>query len=128
MAGTICHAHSGAPHTGSESPRARTFASRPPAFRAAACRASLRTCPGREVDGWARTAVRDQGPGIAPGVQQHVFVFERFERGATAGRAGYGLGLRIVQELVRLHGGEVAVEIAAGRGTTFVVTLALRRD
>ncbi len=71
----------------------------------------------------ARIEVSDQGPGIPEGEQGHVF--ERFERGAQrADRAGsYGLGLWIVRELVRLHGGTVEVGEAKGGGARFVVTL-----
>ncbi|HZR11435.1 MAG TPA: hybrid sensor histidine kinase/response regulator [Myxococcales bacterium] len=68
--------------------------------------------------------VRDQGPGLQPGEREHVFL--RFERGVRTDRAGYGLGLWIVRELVRLHGGEVTVESAPGDGATFRVTLPLR--
>lgn len=74
----------------------------------------------------ARIAVTDHGPGLPPGTQQNVF--ERFERGVTADRAGYGLGLWIVRELVRLHGGDVVVESTPGQGATFVVTLPLQPE
>jgi hypothetical protein len=36
---------------------------------------------------------------------------------------GSGIGLALVQELARLHGGEVRVESATGRGSTFTVTI-----
>ena len=45
--------------------------------------------------------VSDQGPGIAPGLEQAVF--ERFRKDSRS--AGTGLGLAIVQEVVRAHGG-----------------------
>jgi signal transduction histidine kinase len=78
----------------------------------------------RVSDGSARITVSDGGPGIPPSVQAHVF--DRFERGTAAERAGsYGLGLWIVRELVRLHGGSVTVESAPGEGATFAVTLPL---
>lgn len=53
-------------------------------------------------------------------------LFERFHRVAgTRGRTheGTGIGLALVQELVRLHSGEIAVTSELGRGTTFSVTL-----
>ncbi|HXF81779.1 MAG TPA: HAMP domain-containing sensor histidine kinase [bacterium] len=69
--------------------------------------------------------VADSGPGIPPEDLPHVF--QRFYRGSrarsTAG--GVGLGLAIVASLVRAMGGEVAVQSAAGRGTTFRVVLPL---
>jgi signal transduction histidine kinase len=79
----------------------------------------------RQVGESARISVSDQGAGIAAAEQENVF--RRFERGATAAdRGGYGLGLWIVRELVRLHGGEVTVESAPGQGATFHVTLPLQ--
>ncbi len=72
----------------------------------------------------ARITVSDRGPGISDHEREHVF--ERFDRGAAPdASAGYGLGLWIVRELARLHGGTVALESAAGCGATFTVTLPL---
>jgi DNA-binding response OmpR family regulator len=68
--------------------------------------------------------VRDTGIGIPPG--QIDRVFDRFHRVENArGRSyeGSGIGLALVQELVRLHGGEVRVESQPGRGSVFTVTL-----
>jgi len=66
--------------------------------------------------------VRDDGPGIPP--DQAERVFERFHRGAEARSddGGAGLGLAIVAEIARLHGGGCEVVPDAG-GTTFVVRL-----
>jgi signal transduction histidine kinase len=71
----------------------------------------------------ARITVSDRGPGIADADRDHVF--ERFDRGTATDAAGYGLGLWIVRELARLHGGGVTLESTAGRGATFTVTLPL---
>ncbi len=72
--------------------------------------------------GLARLAVTDTGPGIAPEDQPHVF--ERFWRGrGDAGRAGSGIGLAIVAELVRAHGGRVVLDSTPGEGSTFTVVL-----
>jgi two-component system, OmpR family, sensor histidine kinase TctE len=61
--------------------------------------------------------VEDNGPGIAPEHQAHVF--ERFYRAAAAGVSGSGLGLAIVQEIARQHGAQVQVHspVRDGRGT-----------
>ena len=60
--------------------------------------------------------VEDDGPGIAPEHQAHVF--ERFYRAAAPGVSGSGLGLAIVQEIARQHGGRVELysPLADGRG------------
>jgi two-component system sensor histidine kinase TctE len=61
--------------------------------------------------------VEDDGPGIAPEHQTHVF--ERFYRAAAPGVSGSGLGLAIVQEIVRQHGGRIELRspVARGKGT-----------
>jgi signal transduction histidine kinase len=66
--------------------------------------------------------VHDDGPGIAPNLLPHIF--ERFTQGDEA-RAirGSGLGLAIAKALVDSQGGTISVDTAAGRGTTFTVTL-----
>jgi two-component system, OmpR family, sensor histidine kinase MtrB len=57
-------------------------------------------------------AVEDHGPGVPP--EERDLVFERFARGAVAGRRsssdGAGLGLALVDEHIRMHGGRVWVE------------------
>ncbi len=70
--------------------------------------------------------VADTGAGIAPDELEHVF--ERFHRARAAeGRSheGTGIGLALVRELVRLHGGTIAVESEPGAGSAFTVTLPL---
>ena len=79
--------------------------------------------------GHARLTVRDTGTGIP--AHELPRVFERFHRvEGAAGRSfeGSGIGLALVQELVRQHGGEIAVasRVAGpdgGGGTTFTVTI-----
>jgi two-component system OmpR family sensor kinase len=76
---------------------------------------------------WAEVTVADEGPGIPGDVQPRIF--ERFWRGdPSRGRTaagGAGLGLSIVDALVRAHGGTIAVESAPGRGTAFTMRLPL---
>src|SRR5262245_39130559 len=70
--------------------------------------------------------VRDTGTGIPAGDVPHLF--ERFHRVKGArGRSleGSGIGLAMVQELVKLHGGEVRVESEVDHGSTFTVTIPL---
>jgi signal transduction histidine kinase/GAF domain-containing protein len=78
--------------------------------------------PGR---GWAVISVRDTGVGIPYKDQPHIF--DRFYRGeqANLGTPGTGLGLAIVREILDLHEGEILLESAPGRGSTFTVLLPL---
>ena len=74
-----------------------------------------------------RVVVEDHGPGVPTAEREHLF--ERFYRGGRAGQReagqGTGLGLSLVAEHVRLHGGRVWSEDAPGGGTRFVVELPL---
>jgi signal transduction histidine kinase len=65
--------------------------------------------------------VADTGTGIAPEEVPHLF--DRFWQGHKAGRQGAGLGLPIVKGVVEAHGGNVWVESAPGRGSTFFFTI-----
>jgi two-component system, OmpR family, sensor histidine kinase BaeS len=70
----------------------------------------------------ARLCVADTGTGI-PGDEQPR-IFDRFWRGRqAAGVAGSGIGLAVVAELVRAHGGRVTVTSVPERGTQMIVTL-----
>ena len=61
--------------------------------------------------------VQDDGPGIAPDHQAHVF--ERFYRAAPSGVNGSGLGLAIVKEIANQHGAlmQLTSPVEKGRGT-----------
>lgn len=70
--------------------------------------------------------VRDHGPGVPLAERQRIF--ERFVRGrdASAGpHAGSGIGLVVVQSLMRAMGGEVGVEDAPGGGADFQLRVPL---
>ena len=70
-------------------------------------------------------SVRDRGIGIA--LEDQKRIFDRFERAGLDKRiTGLGLGLWIVREIVRAHGGRVGVESALGQGATFTVALPLK--
>ena len=68
-------------------------------------------------------AVEDNGVGIAPREQKRIF--RRFYRvdQRLAGAGGSGLGLSIVQGIVRAHGGRIQVQSAPGKGSTFAIHL-----
>jgi two-component system sensor histidine kinase/response regulator len=81
--------------------------------------------------GTVRVKVSDQGDEVALSVQNRgepipeealARLFEPFRRGG-ASREGMGLGLYIVSEVVRAHGGTVGVTSTAADGTTFTVGL-----
>jgi signal transduction histidine kinase len=76
-----------------------------------------------------RLAVADSGVGIATDELPHIF--DRFRQaggGATREYAGTGIGLALVKEIAKLHGGEVTVHSQQGRGSTFRVTIPLGKD
>ncbi len=81
----------------------------------------------KAMNGKIEIAVRDTGIGIAP--EDHAAVFEEFKqvgRDYTRKAEGTGLGLALTRRLVELHGGEIALESALGKGSTFTVRLPLR--
>lgn len=72
----------------------------------------------------ATLTVEDQGHGLSSREQREVF--HKFARGAAArehGVKGTGIGLTMVQHIVRAHGGTVAIDSAPGRGSRFTVVL-----
>ena len=85
---------------------------------------SIAVALGVNAGGEAELTVSDTGIGIA--AEELPRLFERFHRVAGAvGRSieGSGIGLALVQELVRLHGGRIDVDSTPGQGTRFRVTL-----
>ncbi|CAL9538781.1 ATP-binding protein [Streptomyces sp. enrichment culture] len=72
--------------------------------------------------GTVRLCVADEGPGLAE--EDAARVFDRFFR--AGGGAGSGLGMAIVQGVVRAHGGEVTVRTAPGEGLAVTVELPAR--
>jgi signal transduction histidine kinase len=71
-------------------------------------------------DNYAVIAVHNAGPPIPPGKLDSLF--DPYRR-ATSSRGGVGLGLYIVDQIARAHGGSVQVSSNAEHGTTFVVRL-----
>jgi signal transduction histidine kinase/DNA-binding response OmpR family regulator len=69
-----------------------------------------------------RISVSDSGPGIPEADIPHIF--EKFRRGRSEGsRRGTGLGLTIVDYLVRAHKGKIEVTSKLGKGSKFMFTL-----
>jgi signal transduction histidine kinase len=74
-------------------------------------------------------SVRDTGIGIDKADLAHIFDrFHRVEGACGRSQEGSGIGLALVQELARLHGGSARVESEIGRGTTFTVSVPRGRD
>jgi signal transduction histidine kinase len=77
----------------------------------------------RTPDGGALLSVRDHGPGIPEGERERVFEpFYRRPGTAESGR-GSGLGLALVRQIARHHGGDVTCRGAEGGGSMFEVRL-----
>ena len=78
----------------------------------------------RVVGGTAiRLEVRDDGPGIAPELQPHLFErFVRADRARSRDSGNSGLGLAIAQSIVEAHGGTITVT-SGGGATSFTITL-----
>ncbi|MCJ7584513.1 MAG: ATP-binding protein, partial [Anaerolineales bacterium] len=78
-------------------------------------------CPDRKH--WAME-VQDTGMGIPEDEQEHIFdPFRQVDNSMTRKYAGFGLGLSIVNQLVALMGGDVAVKSTVGVGSVFTVIL-----
>jgi signal transduction histidine kinase len=78
----------------------------------------------RTENGWVRIDVRDNGIGLSPDEQVHLFDrFFRAQQPAMQGVEGTGLGLPITRVLVESHGGKITVASAPGEGSTFSFTL-----
>jgi PAS domain S-box-containing protein len=83
------------------------------------------TMSARQTDGRVHIEVADTGIGIDPLFLPHVFDrFRQADSATTRRYGGLGLGLAIVHDLVRLHGGDVQVRSdGMDQGSTFTVTL-----
>lgn len=79
----------------------------------------------RRLSGSVVVAVVDTGAGVAPADLERIF-----EQGvrATSARPGSGLGLAVVREVAREHGGDVEVESSPGQGATFRLVLPAASD
>jgi sigma-B regulation protein RsbU (phosphoserine phosphatase) len=73
------------------------------------------------TEGTVRVSVHNEGRPIPPEVQARLF--EPMVRGSDAVAQGVGLGLFIVREIARAHGGQVELQSSAEAGTSFTVVL-----
>ncbi|HEX9560052.1 MAG TPA: response regulator, partial [Candidatus Dormibacteraeota bacterium] len=81
---------------------------------------------GRQVDSWAEIAVSDTGIGIAAEDLGRLFTeFQQLDAGPARQQEGTGLGLALTRRFAELHGGQVSVESAPGKGSTFTLRLPL---
>ena len=72
----------------------------------------------RRSAGGIEVTVRDHGPGVPDDMKDRIF-----EPYVTTRKGGTGLGLALVRQTVRAHGGHVTVSDAAGGGAQFTITL-----
>jgi signal transduction histidine kinase/ActR/RegA family two-component response regulator len=89
-------------------------------------RLGLRAAPGADGDGGVEISVADTGIGMSPAQIAGLFRPYAQAEASTAKRyGGTGLGLAICRKLAHMMGGEIGVESAPGRGSTFRVWLPL---
>jgi signal transduction histidine kinase len=85
--------------------------------------------PGQEVSvavsAQASISISDRGRGVAPADRERIF--ERFSRGDGGTSEGAGLGLSIVKEIMRTHGGRVSVADNPGGGAIFMLDFSAAR-
>jgi two-component system phosphate regulon sensor histidine kinase PhoR len=73
-------------------------------------------------------SVSDRGIGISPRDQKSIFVkFVRIETGLVHDVKGAGLGLSLVEQIMRAHGGRIELKSALGEGSTFTLVLPAAR-
>jgi len=83
----------------------------------------------RQQDDRVLLSVADRGIGVAKGELKKIFnKFYRAEDSLVHETKGSGLGLALVRHIMEAHGGEVQVESAPGKGSSFTLVLPLKRD
>ncbi len=75
----------------------------------------------------AYVAVQDYGIGISKKNQEHIFTrFFRVTGASERTYPGLGIGLYVSKEIMRLHGGDIALESKKGKGATFTLSIPLK--
>jgi len=75
-----------------------------------------------------RIEVSDSGIGISPKQQKELFqAFHQAESSITRKFGGTGLGLSISKNIIEMMGGQITVESALGQGSTFYITVKMKR-
>jgi signal transduction histidine kinase len=83
----------------------------------------------KRADGFVRTSVTDQGPGVANDEREDIFrAFHRGREGGRSGSGGGGIGLSIVRTLAEHHAGAVHVEDAPGGGAVFCIDIPILQN
>jgi len=78
-------------------------------------------------NGCVRIAIRDHGIGIPANDRSDIFSkFKRGEQARKRGIKGTGIGLAIVDEIVKAHHGRVEVESELDKGSTFTIVLPVK--
>ena len=73
-------------------------------------------------------SIKDHGIGISKADQRHIFEkFYRVSTGNVHNVKGFGIGLNYVAQVVRLHHGHITVDSEPGQGTTFTVSLPIKK-
>jgi heavy metal sensor kinase len=76
----------------------------------------------------ALVAISDTGIGIPPEHLPHIFErFYRVDKARSRAEGGVGLGLAIAKYIAESHGGKIELESQVGKGTTFKITIPLKK-
>ena len=77
---------------------------------------------------FATIKVIDNGRGISPENLEKIFErFYRVESSVKSQQQGFGLGLAIAQQIIRLHNGNLSAQSNLGKGTTFIIELPISK-
>jgi signal transduction histidine kinase len=74
----------------------------------------------------ATISVTDNGQGISANALP--YIFNMYEQVAGVDKGGLGIGLALVKRISEMHGGSVSLTSVEGRGSTFVLTLPLKKE